>query len=60
MAIGRRATDQRERNDAFETAVAEWDIYLARAPDDEPFRENARSHRDRAEREVEKAPAPKR
>ena len=56
MAIGRRATDQRERNDAFETAVAEWDIYLARVPDDEPFRENARSHRARAAREIEKPP----
>ena len=54
MAVGRRATDTRERSDAFETAVAEWDIYLARSPDDEPFRQNAKSHRARAERELEK------
>jgi tetratricopeptide (TPR) repeat protein len=60
MAIGRRTTDQRERNDAFETAVAEWDIYLARSPEDEPFRENARAHRARADREIERPPAPRR
>jgi tetratricopeptide (TPR) repeat protein len=60
MAIGRRATDERERADAFETAVAEWDIYLARAPEDEPFRQNAVSHRARCERELEKPAAARR
>lgn len=50
MAVGRRATDAGERHDAYELAIAEWDTYLARSPDTEPFRENARAHRTRAER----------
>jgi tetratricopeptide (TPR) repeat protein len=58
MAIARRALLVAERRDAYETAVAEWDVYLARAPDDEPFRENARALRARAERELGRIPVP--
>ena len=58
MALARRALLVVERRDAYETAVAEWDIYLARAPDDEPFRENARALRARAERELMRSPLP--
>ncbi|HVR19734.1 MAG TPA: hypothetical protein VMS65_08560, partial [Polyangiaceae bacterium] len=57
MAVGRRATDPGERRDAYEIAVAEWDTYLARSAETEPFRENARAHRARSERELEKAMA---
>jgi tetratricopeptide (TPR) repeat protein len=55
MAVGRRATEAAERRDAYEAAVAEWDTYLARAADTEPFRDNARAHRARAERALEQA-----
>jgi tetratricopeptide (TPR) repeat protein len=55
MAVGRRATEAGERRDAYEIAVAEWDTYLARSAETEPFRENARAHRARSERELEKA-----
>lgn len=58
MALARRALLVAERRDAYETAVAEWDIYLARTPDDEPFRENARALRARAERELVRLPLP--
>jgi tetratricopeptide (TPR) repeat protein len=58
MAMARRALLVAERRDAFETAVAEWDTYLARTPEDEPFRENARALRARAERELTRLPVP--
>jgi tetratricopeptide (TPR) repeat protein len=54
MAAARRATDAAERRDAYEIAVAEWDTYLARATDTDPYRENAQSHRTRAQRELDK------
>jgi tetratricopeptide (TPR) repeat protein len=53
MAAGRRLTDPSERRLAFEAAFTEWETYLARAPEDEPFRDNARSHRARVERELD-------
>jgi tetratricopeptide (TPR) repeat protein len=56
MALARRALLVAERRDAYETAVAEWDIYLARAPEDEPFRENARALRARTDKELRKLP----
>jgi tetratricopeptide (TPR) repeat protein len=55
MATGRRTSDENERRDAYETAIAEWDTYLARATDSDPYRENARSHRTRAQRELDKS-----
>jgi tetratricopeptide (TPR) repeat protein len=58
MALARRVLLVAERRDAYETAVTEWDIYLARAPEDEPFRENARALRARAERELDRIPDP--
>ena len=53
MAVGRRSSDPEARHDAYETAVAEWDTYLARSVEDDPYRENARTHRARAARELE-------
>jgi tetratricopeptide (TPR) repeat protein len=53
MAVGRRSSDPEARHDVYETAVAEWDTYLARSSEDEPYRENARAHRARAARELE-------
>jgi tetratricopeptide (TPR) repeat protein len=58
MAVGRRSTDPEERRDAYETAVAQWDTYLAQAAEDEPFLENARAHRARSQRELDRIPAP--
>jgi hypothetical protein len=53
MAAGRRAADANERRDAYETAVAEWDTYLARATETDPYRDNARSHRARSQGELD-------
>ena len=53
MAAGRRLTDPDERRLAYEGAFTEWETYLARAPESEPFRDNARFHRARVERELD-------
>jgi tetratricopeptide (TPR) repeat protein len=53
MAAGRRLTEPDERRSAYEAAFTEWETYLARAKESEPFRDNARSHRARVERELD-------
>ncbi|HEX6765766.1 MAG TPA: hypothetical protein VF103_09825, partial [Polyangiaceae bacterium] len=60
MAAGHRATDPAERHDAYEIAVAEWDLYLELTPENEPFRENARLHRARCARELDRPQTKKR
>lgn len=52
MAVAKRAKDAEDRSAALEAAIAAWDTYLVAAKQDDPFRANARNHRERCQTEL--------
>ena len=52
MAIAKRANELDFRAAALDAAIAAWDTYLVAAKQDDPFRANARNHRERCQAEL--------
>jgi tetratricopeptide (TPR) repeat protein len=60
MALARKAERTVERRALYALAVAEWDAYLDRAAENEPWIENAKSHRARSRKGAEEGPPARR
>ena len=56
MARARRAQEGGRKRAVLEQAAVAWDLYLEGAPDDVPYRKNARAHRKRVADEIARLP----